>query len=139
MFDLFNNTSRVNAVQPKTYKANVDADGAVIDTQTYESVLLVLGIGAVTDAQTLVVQKGNAADMSDGVNVVAADVLGDLADFKAVGANDDGKVKAIQWKRNPNYRYLKITCTGAGATGAAFSVVALRGHGRFAGKTDFTV
>lgn len=118
------------AIKTNTYLNGTDAAGAAIDTAKFESLTLVLVCGAVTDAQALTLQKSN--DNSAYVDVVAGDVVGgadELADFKEIGATDDDEVKILGYVGT--HRYIKVSCTGAGSTGATFGVAALRGHPQY--------
>lgn len=118
------------AIKPGTYLTGTNAAGAAIDNAGFESLTLVLTCGAVTDAQTLTLQK--SSNNSDYVDVVAADCVGgadELAAFKAIADDDDDAVKILGLVGTP--RYIKVSCTGDGVTGATFGVVALKGHPQF--------
>jgi hypothetical protein len=125
--DLFSNVLLAPVIPPDLYKASDDAEAVVIDTRGFQSVTLLLSIGDVTDAQALTLQKSpNDGDYTD---VLPADVVGGeeaLTAFKAVGADDGGQVKMLGYLGKESY--LKVSCTGAGATGATFGVAVMLGH-----------
>ena len=133
--DLYNNISVVRAISPGVYENGVNPDGQTIDTQGYESVTLVMTVGAATDTQTLTLE--HSVDDNTYNTVLAADVIADpdntaaaiLADMITVEAGDADSQKVLGYKGGR--RYLQIDGTGAGGTGANFGVIAILGHGQY--------
>ena len=128
--DLFSNVNVVEAIVPGTYLNGSDPTPVTIDTKGYESCLLVLTTGTVTDAQTLNVQDSADDDSYD--DVVSGDVVGGsskLTAFETIAAGDDDTVKALGYIGNK--RYLQVACSGAGETGAVFGIVAILGHAQY--------
>lgn len=127
MRDLYHNLLPAKVIDPGIYKTGVNPTDTTLDLLGFEGCHLILYTGTITDAQTLTVQDSDVVG-SGYVDVVAADVQGDLAAFKAIAAGDDNVIKSIGYVGAK--RYIQVKCTGAGATGGAFAVVAEKGRAR---------
>ena len=116
-----------------TYKGSTNPTNAVIDTFGSESgVLLICNCTALTDAQTLSVTLCNNADGTTGA--VTLDALLATNPEAVVGSTTAAVFEALAGTgitklqvRAQNYRYVTVTCTGAGGTGATFSILAIVG------------
>lgn len=119
--DLMNNIHPVRGLSPLA--AAVADDTAqvsqIVDTLGYESATFVILTGTLADADatfTVLVQDGDAANLSDAAAVADTDLIGteSLAGF-AFG--DDNEVRKIGYKGGK--RYVRVTITPANNTGAA--------------------
>ena len=126
-----------------TYKATANPSNVVIDTIDSEAgVLLISNCTEVTDAQTLSVTLCNNSDGVTGAVTADAklatnpeEVIGSLSEFEALTATGFAKLQVC----NKGYRYVTVTCTGAGSTGATFQVLALIGTKRNIGSVAPTL
>lgn len=104
-------------------------NGAIIDTQGFESLTVAVQSGALTDADAtfaVKLQHGNEADGSDLADVAADDLLGAAPAFTFA---DDNVVKRVGYRGTK--RYVRVVVTPANNLAAAqFSAVAVLGHPR---------
>ena len=130
----------VSVITMGTYKGSTNPSNVVIDTIDSESgVLLITNCTAKTDSQTLSVTLCNNSDGTTGAVTVDSVLAtnpecviptGGLTAFEALSATGLALVQI----RNQGYRYVTVTCTGAGGTGATFEVIALVGMKRDVGS-----
>ncbi|SHF02300.1 hypothetical protein SAMN02745157_1460 [Kaistia soli DSM 19436] len=133
MRDLLNSIHPVRAISPAAAVAdNTPIVSQIIDTAGYESLTFLILIGALADADAafaVSLTHGDAANLSDGVAVPAANILGGLANANFTFSDDD-KVRKVGYLGSK--RYVRLTITPANNTGNAFvSALALLGAGRF--------
>ncbi|MGL6349729.1 MAG: hypothetical protein ACRC2U_07785 [Aeromonas sp.] len=97
----------------------------IIDTQGYGAVVFVLNVGARTDGTyTLVLEHGDAANLSDTSAPAASDLNGTLA---ATAANTAQTIKRIGYVGNKRYVRANVVSTGV-TRGAPVGVLAIRGR-----------
>jgi hypothetical protein len=130
MRDLFNHVTPLPAIVPAAAVTdNTASVSAIIDTRGYESLTFLLQSGSLADADatfTVLVEDGNASNLSDAAAVVDAELLGTeaLASFTFA---DDSKTRKIGYVGHK--RYVRLTVTPANNTGNAFiTAIALLGH-----------
>lgn len=118
MFDL-HNTIHVPAASVVTVTDTTAVVSAIVDRQGYSSLEFVIGFGTLADADatfSVLVEEGDASDMSDAAAVADADLLGTEALAAATFA-DDGEGRKIGYKGYK--RYVRCTVTPAANTGSA--------------------
>jgi hypothetical protein len=131
LVDLFNNLEVRRAISPVQVTDNTAEVGEIIDMANRESLLFVIGIGTLVDADatfTVLVEDGDNASLTDNAAVADAFLLGTEANASFTFANDD-EVRKIGYI-GPK-RYVRMTITPASNTGLAdLSVVAVLGGAR---------
>ncbi|OQY64719.1 MAG: hypothetical protein B6D47_12905 [Rhodocyclaceae bacterium UTPRO2] len=129
MRDLHNNIHVKRAISPVSVADTTAQVGEIIDRQGYDSLEYLIAIGSVADADatfTVLLEEGDAANLSDAAAVADADLLGTeaLAGFQF---DDDNEVRKLGYKGNKRYTRLTITPV-ANASAALLSAVAVLGH-----------
>lgn len=116
--DLYHNLSPVTALEPKARTAN--EDGVTVDLQGYESALVIVHAGTITDG-THALKLQESADGTNWTDVGADDLHGS---FQALASNQVQKVGYRGTKR-----YIRVVATVSGATnGGVYGAVVVRGH-----------
>ncbi len=130
MRDLHNNITPRRLISPATATTDNTAwVSQIVDRQGFESLELVLNIGALADADatfTVLVEHGDQSNLSDAAAVADADLLGGevLAGFVF---SDDNAVRKIGYAGSK--RYVRVTVTPVNNAAAAYvSGVALLGR-----------
>lgn len=130
MRDLMNSIAPKRAISPATAVTdNTAIVSQIIDVLGYGSLTFVILTGALADTDatfTVLVEHGDAANLSDAAAVPDADLLGTEALASFTFADDDKvfKIGYVGIKR-----YVRLTVTPAGNSGNAFvSAVAILGH-----------
>lgn len=97
--------------------------GAIIDTQGFDSAMVLLAVGTVTDGtHTMTLEDGDDSGLSDAATVSGTDMDGTLA---ALASDTNQSAGYLGGKR-----YLRIvnTVTGSPTTGAELCGLILRGN-----------
>ncbi|MBY6265566.1 hypothetical protein EI613_27130 [Azospirillum sp. 412522] len=130
MRDLMNGIAPKRAISPAAAVTdNTAIVSQIIDVLGYGSLTFLILTGALADTDatfTVLVEHGNAANLSDAAAVPDVDLLGTEALASFTFADDDKvfKIGYVGIKR-----YVRLTVTPAGNSGNAFvSAVALLGH-----------
>lgn len=129
MRDLMNNVQIKRAISPVSVGDNTAQAGQVIDVLGYGSLTFAIATGSIADADVtfaVLVEEGDAADLSDAAAVSDADLLGTeaLAGFQFDDDNTCRKIGYVGSKR-----YVRLTITPSGnASAALLSAVAILGH-----------
>ncbi len=128
--DLFNHIHPLRAISPVASAAdNTPIVSEIIDTKGFDSLTFVIATGALPDADatfTVLVEDGNAANLSDAAAVAAENLLGTaaLAGFSFADDNETRKIGYVGAKR-----YARLTITpGANTSASLVSAVAVLGH-----------
>lgn len=130
MKDLHNTLKRTNVISPISQAGNAAMVGAIIDRQGYESLEFTITLGTITTAgtaYTALLEESDAANMAGSNAVADADLIGTeaLASFVDSEVNT---TKGLGYKGNK--RYVRLTVTPAGNTGAStMGAVAIQGSG----------
>jgi hypothetical protein len=133
MRDLMNNIHAKRAISPVVVTDNTAQVSQIIDKLGYDSLTFVIDLGTLSDADTtavVLVEDGDAANLSDAAAVVDAELLGTeaLAGFQFDDDNECRKIGYIGHKR-----YVRLTITPSGNTGnIPVSAMAILGHPRSA-------
>lgn len=128
MNDLMNNVYPKRCISPVSVSDNTAQVGQIIDRRGFDSLTYLIAIGSVADADatfTVLLEEGDAANLSDAAAVADADLLGTevLAGFQF---DDDNECRKLGYRGSK--RYTRLTITPANNTGAAvLSAVALLG------------
>lgn len=122
--DLHNNIEVRKALSNTAIGSNTTTVGDTIDTKGYGAIEFVPISDTITDGSYAVqIFEGDASNMSDEVQVAAADLIGTAPTFVST---DDNAVKRIGVKKGTKrYMRMKIVSTGVTTGGAMQGVVIL--------------
>jgi hypothetical protein len=128
MKDLHNNVKLTRVISPISQSGNAAMVGAIVDRQGFDSLEFAVTLGTITTAgttYTATMDEGDAANLSDASAVAAADLIGTLALASFVDT-EINTTKKVGYKGNK--RYVRLTMTPAGNTGAStMAAVAVQG------------
>lgn len=133
MRDLANTIHAVRAISPAAAVTdNTPFVSQIIDLAGYNSLVFLILLGALADADatfTVLVEHGDAANLSDAVAVADQHLTGTEASAGFTFA-DDNKVRKIGYVGSK--RYVRLTITPANNAGNVFlGALALLGDGRY--------
>lgn len=119
MKDLHNNVKVSRAISPVSVADNTAQVSQILDTANYAANELVILTGSIADADatfTVLIEEGDASDLSDAAAVADADLLGTEAQagFQFDDDNETRKIGYIGTKR-----YIRATITPANNAAAA--------------------
>ena len=119
MKDLFTKIHPLRVIAPVSVADNTAQVGQIIDKRGFESVTYVIATGAIADVDatfTVLLEEGDAANLSDAAAVADADLLGTevLAAFQFDDDNETRKLGYIGSKR-----YTRLTITPVNNASAA--------------------
>lgn len=129
MKDLMNKIHVMRAISPASVADNTAQVSQIIDRQGYESLTFAIAAGSLADTDatfTVLVEHGDAANLSDAAAVDDADLLGTEA-LASFAFGDDDETRKIGYIGNKRYTRLTIT-PGANASAALVAAVAILGH-----------
>ena len=133
MKDLMNNVHVKRVLSPVSVADTTAQVGQIIDTKGFESLTYLIATGSIADADatfTVLLEEGDAANLSDAAAVADADLLGTEA-LAAFQYDDDNEVRKLGYIGSK--RYTRLTITPVGNSGAAvLSAVAVLGHPQIA-------
>src|SRR6185295_3263129 len=131
MRDLFNNVALRRAMSPVAAGTdNTAYVSQIIDMQGWRSLLWAILIGTNTDADatfTVLVEEGDAANLSDAAAVDDKDLLGTEAGASFTFTHDDS-VRKIGYKGRKRYCRLTITPAGNNSGNIFIASAAILGH-----------
>lgn len=126
--ELHNNISAVRVISPVSTTGNTAIVGVIMDMQGFSAAEFLITLGTITTAgttYTALLEEGAVANLSDAAAVADADLLG----TEALASFIDSEVnttKKLGYKGNK--RYIRLTMTPAGNTGAStMSAVCVKG------------
>ncbi len=131
--DLHNALKLTRVISPISQAGNTAMVGAIIDRQGFGSLEFAITLGTITTAgttYTALLEESAASDLSGSNAVADADLIGTeaLASFVDSEVNT---TKKLGYKGNK--RYVRLTMTPAGNTGAStMSAVAVQGSAALA-------
>lgn len=129
MRDLYNSIEIRRALSPASVADTTPQVSQIIDRQGFDSLVFAIATGSLADADatfTVLVEEGDAANLSDAAAVADGDLNGTeaLASFLF---SDDDKVRKIGYRGIK--RYVRMTITPANnASAALLSAVAILGR-----------
>lgn len=124
-----NNIHLARAISPVSVADNTAAVSQIIDRRGYDSLTFAILTGSLADADatfTVLVEDGDAANLSDAAAVPDAELLGTeaLAGFQFDDDNETRKIGYAGIKR-----YVRLTITPVNnASAALIAAVAILGH-----------
>jgi hypothetical protein len=122
--DTYFENNPITAIAPAVYTAT--EVGAIIDTQGYESLLLLIQSGVITTGTfTPKIEDGDDAALADAADVNASFLVGTIADA-TFAVTDDDTVKKIGYVGKK--RYVRLTLTGASTPNGLIGGAALLGN-----------
>ncbi len=128
MRDLHNNIAPKRVLSPASVADNTAQVGQIIDRQGFHSLEYVILTGSLADADatfTVLLEEGDASNLSDAAAVADADLIGTEALASFTFAADD---KVFKLGYNGNKRYTRLTITpAANASAALLAAVAILG------------
>ncbi len=129
MKDLTNAVNIKRVISPVSVADTTAQVGQIIDKSGFESVTYVIATGSIADADatfTVLLEEGDASNLSDAAAVSDADLLGTevLAAFQY---DDDNECRKLGYIGSKRYTRLTITPV-ANASAALLSAVAVLGH-----------
>lgn len=133
MRDLHNNIAPKRVISPVSVADNTAQVGQIIDRQGFRALEYVILTGSLSDADatfTVLLEEGDASNLSDAAAVADADLLGTEALASFTFAADD-KVFKLGYKGNKRYTRLTIT-PAANASAALLAAVAILGDPQLA-------
>lgn len=128
MRDTFNEIHVLRCISPASVSDTTAQVGQIIDRQGFESLTYVIATGSIADADatfTVLLEEGDAANLSDAAAVADANLLGTelLAGFQFDDDNETRKLGYVGGKR-----YTRLTITPVGnASAAVLCAVAILG------------
>lgn len=129
MKDMFNCCNIKRCISPVSEAANTALVGQIIDKKGFEALTYVIATGSLADADatfTVLLEEGDAANLSDAAAVADADLLGTEVLASFTFANDDS-CRKLGYIGNKRYTRLTIT-PAANASAALICAVALLGE-----------
>ena len=132
MKDSYNNVKTELSLYLQALTALADGD-AIIDLQGFESALIQVFSGTITDGTlyTFELTHGDDSALSDGVPVPDADLLGSEPSFAA--ATEDDTVKEFGYIGSKRYLRVDLSAvTGSPVTGGIFGAAIVKGEPRHA-------
>ncbi len=129
MKDLMNKIHVLRAISPVSVADNTAQVSQVIDRSGFESLTFAIATGSLADADaifTVLVEDGDAANLSDATAVADAELLGTEA-LAGFAFGDDDETRKIGYIGNK--RYVRLTVTPVNnAAAAVIAAVAVLGH-----------
>lgn len=129
MKDLANNVNIKRVLSPVSVADTTAQVGQIVDRMGYDSLTYVIATGSIADADatfTVLLEEGDASNLSDAAAVADADLLGTEA-LAAFQFDDDNECRKLGYVGNKRYTRLTITPV-ANASAALLSAVAVLGH-----------
>ena len=133
MNDLFNNISIARALSPASVADDTAQVSQIIDRRGYGSLTFAIATGSLADSNAtfaVLVEHGDAANLSDAAAVPDADLLGTEA-LAGFAFDDDDETRKIGYRGAKRYVRLTITPSGNGSA-ALLAAVAVVGHAQAA-------
>jgi hypothetical protein len=129
MKDQMNHLYPKRVISPVSVADNTAQVGQIIDRAGFESLTYVIATGSIADADatfTVLLDEGDASNMSDAAAVADADLIGTeaLAGFQF---DDDNECRKLGYKGNKRYTRLTITPVN-NASAAVIAAVAILGN-----------
>lgn len=129
MRDLTNNITPKRVISPVSVSDTTAQVGQIIDGQGFDSVTYVILTGSLADADatfTVLLEEGDASNLSDAAPVADANLLGTEA-LAAFQFDDDNECRKLGYVGSKRYTRLTITPV-ANTSAALIAATALLGH-----------
>ncbi len=128
MKDLMNRIDVKRVISPVSVADTTAQVGQIIDKQGFDSLTYLIATGSIADADatfTVLLEEGDAANLSDAAAVADADLVGTEA-LAAFVFSDDDKCRKLGYVGSKRYTRLTITPV-ANASAALLAAVAVLG------------
>lgn len=140
-YEMINKTSFCLASEPAD-QAGSDTKSNLIDTQGFESLMVLAIVGALTgvDASnyvTPILQESDTTDDADFSAVAAADMVGD-GFSKIDAAAEDSVIQSVAYVGTKRYVRVLFDYTGTGITAGIAGAIGVANHGRVQPAADIT-
>ena len=129
MKDNFNEINVKRVISPVSVADTTAQVGEIIDVKGFDSLTYLIATGSLADADatfTVLLEEGDASNLSDAAAVADADLLGTEA-LASFIFSDDNKCFKLGYIGNKRYTRLTIT-PGANASAALLSAIAVLGE-----------
>lgn len=124
--DMHNNILQKVALDIQAITTDTTTVGNIIDTKGFQSLEFINVSGTITDGDyALLIEHGDADDLSDAAAVADADLLGTEA-AASFDANDDDRALRIGYKGQKRYVRASLVSTNT-TSGGTLGVVAILG------------
>lgn len=131
MLDLHNSIKHSRVISPTRVTDNTAQVGQIIDHANFDELEYLIAIGTLADADatfTVLLEEGDASNLSDAAAVADADLLGTEAGAAFTFAHDD-QVRKLGYKGAK--RYTRLTITPANNAGNAdIAAIAVQSRAR---------
>lgn len=131
MIDLHNSIKASRGISPVAFANNTAHVSQILDTAGYASAEFVITVGSLTDTDstfTVLVEDGNASNLSDNAAVADSDLLG-TESGASFQFDDDNETRKIGYMGSK--RYVRVTITPANeSTGGVLGAVWIQGNAR---------
>ncbi len=131
MRDLHNQIKAKRAISPVSTSDDTPLVSQIIDLQGFESLEFIIALGSIADANmtaVVLVEEGDASNLSDAAAVADADLLG-TENGAAFQFDDDNEMRKIGYRGTKGYVRVTITPSGNGSA-ALLAVIAILGNPR---------
>ena len=129
--DTFHNIKQEVALNPQTIATDTTTVGSIIDTQDWESLVVGLISGTVTDGDyTLLLEDGDDSALSDASVVADEFLLGTEAGASLTEDTDDGKMTKLGYLGCKRYVRVSVVSTNT-STGGIVGAYSILSHGRY--------
>ncbi len=126
------------ALNLQTISSDTTTNGNIIDLAGFESCEFVFVTGTLTDGDyAVLIQEGDAANLSDAAAVADADLIGTEALASFAADTDDNVLSKIGYKGGKRYVRFNVVSTNT-SSGAVLGAVCIKGHPAHAPKADQT-
>lgn len=123
MKDLLDSIHTVQVIAPVSFATNTPLVGAIVDRQGYDSLVYSIALGTNAGAAgtyTVLLEHGDAANLSDAATVVAPDLSGTIANA-SWAFTDVSKTRKLGYVGSK--RYTRMTITPAANVAAVLASV----------------
>jgi hypothetical protein len=129
--ELYNHVLEALSLAPAA-RVNGTATGSTVDLLGYESALVLISTGVITDgSHAITLEDSNDNFSSDTTTVAAGDMLGTILTPLTSGSGGSA-VQAVAYVGKKRYLRAKVVTSGA-TTGGIFAASVLRSHARHGG------
>lgn len=130
--ELVSDIKQLVAFNIQTVSSDTTTNGAIIDLSGYDSCTFLFQTGTVTDGDyTVLIQEGDASNLSDAAAVADADLTATEASVSFTADTDDNLVSKIGYTGSKRYVRFNIVSTNT-SSGAVIGAQAILGGARHA-------
>jgi hypothetical protein len=116
------------ALTPRAIASDTTTNGAIIDLRGYDACTFAFMTGVLTDGDyTVLIQEGDASDLSDATAVADADLSATEASVSFTADTDDSAISKISYIGSKRYVRFNVVSTST-STGALVGAMAILGY-----------